>query len=158
MQTFLPYPEFAASARVLDRQRLGKQRLEALHVLRLLLGHGRGPGWRSHPVVAMWRGHENALALYGMAICSEWRRRGYADAQLPLFRAAFDPERTLRPPPWLGVPELHASHRANLLRKDPAFYGRYGWDEDPSLPYLWPSRPSPTAAAAPVRDPSPTSL
>jgi len=29
MQTFLPYPDFARSAAVLDRQRLGKQRLEA---------------------------------------------------------------------------------------------------------------------------------
>jgi len=30
MQTFLPYPGFADSARVLDRRRLGKQRGEAL--------------------------------------------------------------------------------------------------------------------------------
>ena len=29
MQTFLPYEDFRASARVLDRQRLGKQRVEA---------------------------------------------------------------------------------------------------------------------------------
>lgn len=28
MQTFLPYQNFVASARVLDRQRLGKQRVE----------------------------------------------------------------------------------------------------------------------------------
>ena len=29
MQTFLPFPQFVESARVLDRQRLGKQRAEA---------------------------------------------------------------------------------------------------------------------------------
>ena len=33
MQTFLPYPDFARSARVLDRKRLGKQRVETLQVL-----------------------------------------------------------------------------------------------------------------------------
>jgi hypothetical protein len=34
VQTFLPYADFAESARVLDRARLGKQRVEALQVLR----------------------------------------------------------------------------------------------------------------------------
>ena len=36
MQTFLPYPDFAASAAALDTRRLGKQRVEALQVLRAL--------------------------------------------------------------------------------------------------------------------------
>ena len=34
MQTFLPHPDFAATARVLDKRRLGKQRVEAIQVLR----------------------------------------------------------------------------------------------------------------------------
>ena len=34
MQTFLPYPDFARSAAVLDRQRLGKQRVEVLQILK----------------------------------------------------------------------------------------------------------------------------
>lgn len=33
MQTFLPYPDFSASARVLDDKRLGKQRVECLQIL-----------------------------------------------------------------------------------------------------------------------------
>ena len=37
MQTFLPYPDFAASAAALDDRRLGKQRVEALQVLRALV-------------------------------------------------------------------------------------------------------------------------
>jgi Pyrimidine dimer DNA glycosylase len=37
MQTFLPYPDFVACARVLDSRRLGKQRVEALQILRALL-------------------------------------------------------------------------------------------------------------------------
>ena len=30
------------------------------------------------------------------------------------------------------------THRANLLRKDAGWYGRYGWREDPATPYVWP--------------------
>lgn len=47
MQTFLPYPSFAESARVLDRQRLGKQRVEVLQLLRALTGQTKG--WANHP-------------------------------------------------------------------------------------------------------------
>jgi hypothetical protein len=151
VQTFLPHPDFRASARALDRQRLGKQRLEALHLLRILKGLESRPGWRNHPALRMWRGHENALALYGIAVCREWRRRGYRDTRLPLFQALVDRRRTFRPPPWLGDPAVHASHRSNLLRKDPAHYGRLGWTEPPDLPYVWPGSPRAPAAAALVR-------
>lgn len=37
MQTFLPYPDFAESAKVLDNGRLGKQRLEAKQILQINL-------------------------------------------------------------------------------------------------------------------------
>lgn len=37
MQTFLPYPDFALSAKVLDNKRLGKQRLEAKQILEINL-------------------------------------------------------------------------------------------------------------------------
>ena len=50
MQTFLPYPDFVASARCLDRRRLGKQRVEVLQLLRALLVPGSG--WANHPAVA----------------------------------------------------------------------------------------------------------
>jgi len=33
MQTFVPYANFSESAKVLDRQRLGKQRVETLQVM-----------------------------------------------------------------------------------------------------------------------------
>jgi len=36
MQTFLPYDNFSMSARVLDNKRLGKQRVEALQILKVL--------------------------------------------------------------------------------------------------------------------------
>ena len=36
MQTFLHEPDFARNARALDSRRLGKQRVEALQILRAL--------------------------------------------------------------------------------------------------------------------------
>ena len=34
----------------------------------------------------------------------------------------------------------HSAMRANLLRKDPVWYGKFGWVEDPATPYFWPSK------------------
>lgn len=135
MQTFLPYPNFTDSAACLDRQRLGKQRVEVLQILRCLT---YGGGWQHHPAVKMWHGYENALADYGVAVCREWTRRGYIDTcRVKILSVdAFTPDPQM--PPWLGDQRLHASHRSNLLRKDLVWYGRFGWDEPYDLPYYWP--------------------
>jgi hypothetical protein len=150
MQTFLPYADFATTARVLDDRRLGKQRVEALQVLRALTVPGYG--WRHHPAVAMWRGYEEPLAAYGVAICQEWCRRGHADtcdvkiraevAKLGLTEVRGQAE--LAPlgqlPPWLGDEDFHRSHRSSLLRKDADWYGPLFTDVPDDLPYVWPSK------------------
>jgi len=138
MQTFLPYAMFYASAACLDRARLGKQRVEAWQVVRAIRGETRG--WVSHPAAKMWRGHEHALAHYGLAMCREWTARGYADSLAPRFADIVrgEPLREHHIPPWLGDAALHASHRSNLLRKLPAHYGALGWSEPNDLPYVWP--------------------
>ena len=135
MQTFLPYPDFGASAHVLDWRRLGKQRIECLQILRTLTS--QSDGWQHHPAVAMWRGHENALTLYGVCVCLEWRHRGYADTCLDKI-LAMTPQTPYVAPPWLDDPAFHASHRAALLAKDPEWYGRWGWNEKPETAYVWP--------------------
>lgn len=135
MQTFLPYPSFCASAASLDNRRLGKQRVEAWQILLVLLG--KQNGWRNHPAVRMWKGYGGALAVYGLAICLEWRRRGYQDVMLHRFDE-YSLKIEPHPPPWLGDPAFHASHRSNLLRKDPIWYGQFGWVEPDNLPYVWP--------------------
>lgn len=136
MQTFLPYPDFRQTAACLDYRRLGKQRLEAQQILRILEGNedetGRR-GWRHHPAVLMWRGYEDALRLYLNTIITEWTRRGYRNT-MALAQTPESPPL----PPWLGDPAFHASHRANLLRKDPIYYRQFGWSESPDLPYVWP--------------------
>ena len=43
------------------------------------------------------------------------------------------------PPSWMGIAEIHRSHRSNLLRKDPVFYTPVFEDGLPDdLPYVWP--------------------
>ncbi len=130
MQTFLPYPDFRASAACLDWRRLGKQRVEAYQLLRVLRGETKG--WASHPAARMWRGHEAALGAYMNAMIDEWVRRGYQNNMKKARVSRY------RRPAWLGDDAVHASHRANLLRKDAEFYGRLGWREDPGAPYVWP--------------------
>lgn len=131
MQTFLPLPSFRPSVSVLDTKRLGKQRVECVQILNAL--EGRSRGWVNHPATRMWRGYERALRQYLRACILEWVSRGYQNT-IPL------PERDdcCPMPPWLGNPEFHASHRSNLLRKDPAYYGAAGWTEPHDLPYVWP--------------------
>lgn len=142
MNTFLPYPDFAQSAAALDRARLGKQRVETKQIYLAITDPNYG--WQSHPAVNMWRGYTYALALYGTAICNEWTKRGYRDSLTEWFWHARQREQIQPPfiwdrrPQWLGDEAFHASHRANLLRKDPTWYARFGWSEDPTLPYVWP--------------------
>ncbi len=134
MQTFLPLGDFAASARSLDRARLGKQRVECWQILGALTGRTRG--WANHPCVRMWRGHEAALASYAVAVCDEWIGRGYRDSM----RERFVPYLVADPvmPPWLGDEAFHVSHRSSLVGKDPGHYGPL-WPGTPvGLPYVWP--------------------
>lgn len=130
VQTFLPYPDLRRSAECLDPRRLGKQRVEAYQLLRVLRGATKG--WASHPAAKMWRGHEAALGAYMNACIDEWVRRGYVNNMVKARVSRY------KLPSWFGDEAFHASHRANLLRKDPVFYARYGWTEDPTLPYVWP--------------------
>jgi hypothetical protein len=147
MQTFLPFPLFAETASVLDRQRLGKQRVETLQILRTLLGDSFG--WQSHPAVLMWRGHERALVEYGYAICREWISRGYRDTCAEKITSLYSRHLPfgIENPPWLGDPDFHARHRAILLGKNFEWYNQFGWQESPATPdnsgrwpYIWPSQ------------------
>ena len=138
MQTFLPYSDYDRSAQVLDNRRLGKQRSEALTILRIIDNRTEKRGWRTHPAVLMWKGYAEALKLYMNVCIKEWAARGFEN-RIPLERIN---HKRLVLPWWLGREELHSSHRANLLRKDPNFYGKYGWNEDSKMKYWWPSKHS----------------
>jgi hypothetical protein len=168
MQTFLPYPDFAKSAEVLDRQRLGKQRVEVLQILKALDLRYPEAGWANHPATKMWNGYAYALVKYGMVICTEWRSRGYKDSCYEKidefqhhgrFEHAVSPheirgvsfKRTTPYPPWLGYDALHQSHQSNLLRKDPEHYRPlFGDDVPDDLDYVWPKPWEARALTPPV--------
>ncbi len=144
MQTFLPYRNFEQSVRSLDYRRLGKQRVECFQLLKSL-GNTRDvdlddvdlstppKGWVNHPAAKMWRGYEGTLAQYHDSCILEWLRRGYKNTMRLRRKPGSWPV-----PPWLGDPQFHASHRSNLLRKDPVHYGQFEWSESPDLEYVWP--------------------
>lgn len=136
MQTFLPYSDYDQSAKVLDRQRLGKQRVETLQLLKALAGQTKG--WRTHPAALMWRGYERQLALYGLSMCAEWIARGYQDTCAEKITALAGLFTGSGKPDWLGERVFHASHRSNLLRKDHNYYSQFNWSEPDDLPYVWP--------------------
>jgi hypothetical protein len=150
MQTFLPYPDFEATAAVLDTRRLGKQRVEVIQIVRALTRPAYA--WKSHPAVLMWSGFEEALATYGHVVSRAWVERGFGDtcaATIAADLAAVGVER-LRPqgelaaagalPPWLGDEDLHRSHQSALVRKDPEYYGARFPGVPDDLPYVWPVR------------------
>lgn len=163
MQTFLPCPSFADSASRLDPRRLGKQRVEAIQVLRALTVAGYG--WRRHPAAAMWAGYEEALVRYGLTVCEAWRRLGHADTTAATLMADLAAGTGLPDardqhalgaagelPPWLGEPGFHRSHQSALVRKDPAFYRPLFAEVPDDLPYVWPpsDRPRRVPIDAPV--------
>jgi hypothetical protein len=150
VQTFLPHPDFTASAAELDPKRLGKQRVETLQVLRALTVPGYG--WQNHPAVLMWRGHLEALGCYGLVVVEAWVARGFGDTcaasiRHELAEVGVDAVRTQAElagagalPGWLGDEALHRSHRSALLRKDPDWYGPRFPDVPDDVPYVWPVR------------------
>jgi len=139
MQTFLPYPDFRASAAALDRQRLGKQRVEVLQLLNATDPDQPTRGWRNHPAARMWAGYRTALAEYGIYVCLAWRDRGYRDTCAEKIAETGLLDRPTVLPPWFGDPALHQSHRSNLLRKLPAHYRTFWAEEPDDLPYVWPA-------------------
>jgi hypothetical protein len=157
VQTFLPYVDFLASARVLDQKRLGKQRVETLQVLRGLIVPTYG--WRHHPAVKMWTGYEEALGRYALDFVDVWTGTGRADTTAITFLAdlaaatginAIRTQEELAAagelPPWLGDEKFHESHRSALLRKDPGFYGPVFGPVPADLPYVWPASDRPRRA------------
>lgn len=138
MQTFLPYPDMKASIESLDNGRLGKQRVETYQILNAILGRPKldgtpYKGWINHPCTVMWRNYVPALKLYLNLSVVEWIRRGFINnIQMEMYD-----DNELIIPPFIGNENFHSSHRANLLRKDPDFYSKYGWTENPQDPYVW---------------------
>ena len=135
MQTFLPYPDFVASAEILDDKRLGKQRVEAMQIINILEGKQTSKGWKNHPAVLMWVGYTNSLKYYTNCCIDEWIRRGYKNTmeKYPVDHQNEDPW-------YIGDVNFHRAMRARLIAKDKEFYlPKFPGDEGfNNGKYFWP--------------------
>lgn len=140
MQTFLPEVDFRKTAQSLDRQRLGKQRVETLQIAKVVCG--ASDGWRNHPAVKMWMNFPQTLLEYQRAIIGEWLDRGYKDTCWEKTVDFIGGMKQSDSPWWLGNDDFHASHQSNLIRKMPEHYGNL-WPGIPhDMEYRWPSNVS----------------
>ena len=141
IQTFLIDEIPSNTAKILDNKRLGKQRVETIQILNVLLGINN-IGWKNHPAVLMWRGYETFLIKdYLQAMVDEWRFRGYkgekCEEHLNRLHGLVISSPTIVPH-WFSE-EFFLSHKSNLLRKDYAYYSPiFGTDIPDDLPYIWP--------------------
>ena len=105
-------------------------------------------GWRHHPAVAMWRGHEEALGRYALTCCEVWTELGFSDTCAATIRADLagcglthirtqgELEAAGELPAWLGDEPFHRSHQSSLLRKDPDVHGPRFPGVPDDLPYV----------------------
>jgi len=137
MQTFLPYPNFKASAEVLDRKRCWKQVVEASQIINVLQGKTRG--WKHHPAVKMWEGYLPALIeYYNTFLIVSVVKHGINTKLRPKPIGSHE----LIDPWWLGDENFHRAIRARLIEKNQVFYeplfpedigfngGKYFWPDN----------------------------
>jgi hypothetical protein len=137
MQTFLPFRSFFDSAKTLDNRRLNKQILEGYQILKVLSSDDPFAAWRNHPAVLMWKGHETALYFYTMAMIKEATMRGIKTdknrVNVSELKAKNSHKWNNAKPRWYSddatIARITESHRANLYRKDPEYYGRFRNDK-----------------------------
>jgi hypothetical protein len=148
MQTWITDTDISVSAHNLDRQRLGAQMYEGIHILASLCGVcdklvNPKRDVSSHPASKLWKGYEDALFAYLCIHIIEWDSRGYKT------QINMDNMRMLS----MCVPlssnglidfitsELITTHRSVLIAKKPDHYAglwtdcpqglkmRYDWRE-----------------------------
>ncbi len=154
MQVFIPEFDFVTCAQVLDRQRLGKQRVEARNILVVLLGK---PAWcsdkeynyllryKNAPQVLQWKESEICLIDYLRCICAEWKKRGYIDncwqQSLETCKEILkdkDPAALVYQKPWWLDMYYVLRHRNTLLYKNIQHYRQFGWRNNPRIERFYP--------------------
>lgn len=114
MQTFILSKDPIVTMRQLDRQRLGKQRIETRQIYNCIIGKS-SLGWRNHSVVKGWKaaGEEglNYLNWYYNENITEWLNRGYNNT-MPL---VLDPDRPLNS---FVLPQFLWSHHIDYVTRE----------------------------------------
>lgn len=135
MQTFLPHDNISLCATALDSKRLNKQILESYQILKVLSGASPTGGWRNHPAVLMWKGHEYSLRTYAWTMLNEAKRRGIKvdknAENLTLLEKQYSDRWGSDMPKWFGdnnkMMRIITTHKANLYDKDPIYYAHFGY-------------------------------
>jgi hypothetical protein len=158
MQTFLLHKEFKETAKLLDTPRLNKQRVECFQIYNCIIGLrldsvtqeivGEAKGFLNHPAVRMWKESPAFLCLYAQYISKECAARDIADhRQLGKFFDSRMLRHPFRVPMWWTEEKerekIIYSHRCNMIRKDPEFYGPKFPEltlVDSFTPYHWSER------------------
>ena len=138
MQIFLPFADMTKSLQTLDNKRLGKQRVETYQIISAITRRPKldgtpYKGWLNHPCTVMWKNYVPALQNYLNLSIVEWINRGFKNT-MKLEQIEND---NIVLPPFIGNERFHSSQRANWLKKEPEFYSKYGWTENPEDPYVW---------------------
>lgn len=165
MITFLPNMNYLESANILDwkykMNRLKNQVHEGININRVLIKRDETE-INKHPIYIMWMNFELSLLEYTQAHLSTWEKKKkivehelraiLVEQQLEIlnrFPSTYYRTETgkymTNHPWWLGLPELHSSHRAILLGKSYTWYKQFNWKEEPAKrdsdarwPYYWP--------------------
>jgi len=140
MQTFLVTYDPSDTAKILDSKRLGKQRVETIQILNILLDETCTRGWRNHPAVRMWKGYEAYLVkVYLKAMIDEWKNRGFkgpkCEAHYNRLYKLVEKQKPIAPS-WLNE-NFFLSHKSNLVRKNSQYYKPL-FNIEGDLPYIWP--------------------
>lgn len=133
MQTFLPSSRYSSAATMLDSKRLNKQILEGYQILNVLSGKSPTGGWRNHPAVLMWKGHERGLWRYIQAMIVEARLRGIKTENNEnnlnnLLSQCWENWGDQAPEYFTNESKMMriiTTHRANLFKKDPLYYAEF---------------------------------
>lgn len=126
MQVFMPFENPYHSLNCLDTRRLGKQRVEASQIIKIIESQSTG-AWSNHPATNMYRGYLEWLKAYYNLSLLLFESRGGNNIKLcsiPVDTA------NLIIPPFIGNHAFHLSHQSNLLRKaidDSNGIGRNGY-------------------------------
>jgi hypothetical protein len=145
-QIFLPYNDFSKIAKCLDNKRLNKALTEAKQVY---TANRYGFGKQGNPApYEMWRGYDEALALYIIECYKEWQHRlthgerggvllhkagEYILSEVIAGKVSLD---NIVYPDWISDKRIFSSYRAALLDKDYSWYSQFGWVEQPDIPEI----------------------
>lgn len=135
--TFVTCSDPRIVAKHLSDLNLGKQRVEAVQILNILLKPDSGGAWSQHPIAKAWQGHTNGLKYYINCMIDEFEARGKNNN---MERQVYD-DKSIVLPWWFGWERLHMNHRAILSIKNPWHYNSTLFEINPeylSYGYIWP--------------------